>query len=80
MQHNPNVVACHCEGQGWSFSADCNMRIRFWGPSMQLEPLGVLSVAFDDGETYEWSKVRPLGCCFTSCSLVLLPRLLKACA
>lgn len=57
MQHNPNVVACHCEGQGWRYWADCNMKIRFWGPSMQLDPLGVLSVEFEDGELYEWNKV-----------------------
>ncbi|GJP37668.1 hypothetical protein CLOM_g22104 [Closterium sp. NIES-68] len=55
--HHPPIVAAHCEGQGWRFWGDCNIRIRFWGPSMQLEPLGVLSVAFDDGEVFEWNKV-----------------------
>ncbi|CAI5998198.1 unnamed protein product [Closterium sp. NIES-65] len=55
--HHPPIVAAHCEGRGWRFWGDCNIRIRFWGPSMQLEPLGVLSVAFDDGEVFEWNKV-----------------------
>lgn len=51
------VVACHCEGQGWKFWADSNLKGKFWGRSIQLDPVGVLTLQFEGGETFEWSKV-----------------------
>lgn len=51
------VVACHCEGRNWKFWADSNLKGKFWGRSIQLDPVGVLTLQFDDGETFEWSKV-----------------------
>lgn len=51
------VVACHCEGRGWKFWADSNLKGKFWGRSIQLDPVGVLSLQFEDGETFQWSKV-----------------------
>lgn len=57
VSHHPMVVACHCEGTGWKFWADSNLKSKFWGRSIQLDPVGALSLGFDDGEVYEWSKV-----------------------
>ncbi|XP_019434400.1 PREDICTED: oxysterol-binding protein-related protein 2A-like isoform X2 [Lupinus angustifolius] len=57
VSHHPTVVACHCEGRGWKFWADSNIRSKFWGRSIQLEPVGVLTLEFDDGEIFQWSKV-----------------------
>ncbi|KAJ4868137.1 Oxysterol-binding protein-related protein 2B [Raphanus sativus] len=57
VSHHPTVIACHCEGKGWKFSGDTNLRSKFWGRSIQLEPVGVLTLEFDDGETFQWSKV-----------------------
>jgi len=51
------VVACHCEGRGWKFWADSNLKGKFWGRSIQLDPVGVLTLQFEDGETFQWSKV-----------------------
>lgn len=51
------VVACHCEGKGWKFWADSNLKGKFWGRSIQLDPVGVLTLQFEDGETFQWSKV-----------------------
>lgn len=51
------VVACHCEGQGWKFWADSNLKGKFWGRSIQLDPVGALTLQFEDGETFQWSKV-----------------------
>ena len=51
------VVACHCEGNGWRFWGDSNLKSKFWGRSIQLDPVGVLTLEFDDGEVYQWSKV-----------------------
>ncbi|KAL5206555.1 hypothetical protein ABZP36_034764 [Zizania latifolia] len=57
ISHHPMVVACHCEGRGWDFWGDSNLKGKFWGRSIQLDPIGVLTLQFDDGETFQWSKV-----------------------
>lgn len=57
VSHHPTVVACHCDGQGWKFWADSNLKGKFWGRSIQLDPVGVLTLQFEDGETFQWSKV-----------------------
>jgi hypothetical protein len=51
------IVACHCEGRGWKFWGDSNLKSKFWGRSIQLDPIGVLTLEFDDGEVFHWSKV-----------------------
>ncbi|GAV76220.1 PH domain-containing protein/Oxysterol_BP domain-containing protein [Cephalotus follicularis] len=57
VSHHPMVVACHCEGTGWKFWGDSNLKSKFWGRSIQLDPVGVLTLEFDDGEVFKWSKV-----------------------
>ncbi|KAL3499542.1 hypothetical protein ACH5RR_038635 [Cinchona calisaya] len=57
VSHHPTLVACHCEGRGWKFWGDSNLKSKFWGRSIQLDPVGTLSVEFDDGEIFQWSKV-----------------------
>lgn len=51
------IVACHCEGRGWNFWGDSNLKGKFWGRSIQLDPVGILTLQFDDGEMFQWSKV-----------------------
>ncbi|KAF6176973.1 hypothetical protein GIB67_027773 [Kingdonia uniflora] len=57
VSHHPTVVACHCDGRGWKFWADSNLKGKFWGRSIQLDPVGILTLQFEDGETFQWSKV-----------------------
>ncbi|KAK1261546.1 Oxysterol-binding protein-related protein 2A [Acorus gramineus] len=57
VSHHPMLIACHCEGRGWKFSGDSNLKSKFWGRSIQLDPVGVLTLEFDDGEIFQWSKV-----------------------
>ncbi|CAL9183199.1 unnamed protein product [Musa hybrid cultivar] len=57
VSHHPMVVACHCEGRGWNFWGDSNLKGKFWGRSIQLDPIGILTLQFEDGETFQWSKV-----------------------
>ncbi|TXG56152.1 hypothetical protein EZV62_017465 [Acer yangbiense] len=57
VSHHPMIVACHCEGRGWKFWADSNLKGKFWGRSIQLDPVGILTLQFEDGETFQWSKV-----------------------
>ncbi|GMH09520.1 hypothetical protein Nepgr_011361 [Nepenthes gracilis] len=57
VSHHPTLIACHCEGRGWKFWGDSNLKAKFWGQSIQLDPVGVLTLEFDDGEMFQWSKV-----------------------
>ncbi|KAL9173289.1 hypothetical protein ABFS82_03G103800 [Erythranthe guttata] len=57
VSHHPMIVACHCEGTGWKFYGDSNLKSKFWGRSIQLDPVGTLTVEFDDGEVFQWNKV-----------------------
>ncbi len=60
VSHHPMIVACHCEGRGWKFWGDSNLKSKFWGRSIQVDPVGILTLKFDDGETFQWSKVPVL--------------------
>ncbi|KAE8717516.1 Oxysterol-binding protein-related protein 2A [Hibiscus syriacus] len=57
VSHHPTLIACRCEGRGWKFWGDSNLCTKFWGRSIQLDPVGVLTIEFDDGEIFQWSKV-----------------------
>ncbi|KAK9713825.1 hypothetical protein RND81_06G053800 [Saponaria officinalis] len=57
VSHHPVIVACHCEGTGWKLRGDSNLKSKFWGRSIQLDPVGILTLEFDDGEVFRWSKV-----------------------
>ncbi|KAJ1267328.1 hypothetical protein BS78_07G047300 [Paspalum vaginatum] len=57
VSHHPMLIACHCEGKGWKFWGDSNLKSRFWGQSIQVEPVGILTLEFDDGEIFQWNKV-----------------------
>ncbi|XP_068649494.1 oxysterol-binding protein-related protein 2A-like isoform X2 [Aristolochia californica] len=58
VSHHPMLIACHCEGRGWKFWGESNIKSKFWGRSIQLDPVGVLTLEFDDGEIFQWSKVQ----------------------
>lgn len=66
------IVACHCEGRGWKFWGDSNLKSKFWGRSIQLDPVGVLTLEFDDGMVLQWSKVCDIEAmvCFPTWHLV----------
>ncbi|CAI9095897.1 OLC1v1031932C3 [Oldenlandia corymbosa var. corymbosa] len=57
VSHHPTLIACHCEGRGWKLWGDTNLKSKFWGRSIQLDPVGTITLEFDDGETFRWSKV-----------------------
>ncbi|XP_022861850.1 oxysterol-binding protein-related protein 2B-like isoform X2 [Olea europaea var. sylvestris] len=57
VSHHPTLIACHCEGEGWKFWGDSNLRSKFWGRSIQVDPVGTLTLEFEDGEIFQWNKV-----------------------
>lgn len=57
VSHHPMIVACHCDGKGWKVWGDSTVKSKFWGQSIQLDPVGILTLEFEDGEVFQWSKV-----------------------
>ncbi|KAB1208896.1 Oxysterol-binding protein-related protein 1C [Morella rubra] len=57
VSHHPMIIAYHCEGRGWRIWGDTKLKSKFWGRSIQLDPMGPLTLEFDDGEVFQWSKV-----------------------
>ncbi|XP_039003256.1 oxysterol-binding protein-related protein 1C-like isoform X2 [Hibiscus syriacus] len=57
VSHHPTVVAFHCQGTGWKFWGDSNLKSKFRGRSITIDPVGVLTLEFEDGEVFQWSKV-----------------------
>ncbi|KAI5079641.1 hypothetical protein GOP47_0005120 [Adiantum capillus-veneris] len=57
VSHHPMIVACHCEGKDWLFWGDCDLKSKFWGRSIQLDPTGQLTLEFSNGQRFQWSKV-----------------------
>jgi hypothetical protein len=43
------------------------LKSKFWGRSIQVDPVGTLTLKFDDGEVFQWTKVRT---CFQSLILI----------
>lgn len=38
--HHPTIIAGHCQGRGWQVDADSDVRSKFWGRSIELNPVG----------------------------------------
>lgn len=57
VSHCPMIIAFHCEGKGWKVWGDSNLKSKFRGRSIQLDPVGILTLEFDDGEIFTWHKV-----------------------
>lgn len=55
--HHPTVFSFYCQGSGWEIAADTDLKSKFWGPSIELTPVGVILLKTYDGETYKLNKV-----------------------
>ncbi|XP_030641994.1 oxysterol-binding protein-related protein 6 isoform X2 [Chanos chanos] len=58
VSHHPPISACHCESKKFTFWQDIRWKNKFWGKSMEILPIGTISVMFPSyGDHYEWNKV-----------------------
>ena len=55
------------EGESWSYEADADVRAKFWGRSVELVPVGLIRLRFDDGDEYQWGKVDSASQSLESC-------------
>ncbi|XP_049820925.1 oxysterol-binding protein-related protein 3-like isoform X2 [Aethina tumida] len=58
VSHHPPVSACHAESTNFTFWQDARVKTKFWGKSMEFQPLGRVHVLLPKtGDLYSWNKV-----------------------
>ena len=57
VSHHPTIIAAHATGNKWTYQGDAEIKSKFWGRSIELKPEGVLTLDFEDGDSYSWNKV-----------------------
>lgn len=58
VSHHPPISACHAESQNFTFWQDARVKTKFWGKSMEFQPLGSVHVLLPKtGDLYTWNKV-----------------------
>jgi len=55
VSHNPPVMACHAEGDGWDYSSTSGGRNKFWGKSLEIIPIGTTHLKIGE-DHYQWPK------------------------
>ncbi|XP_056011309.1 oxysterol-binding protein-related protein 6-like isoform X4 [Ostrea edulis] len=58
VSHHPPVSACHCESKNFTLWQDTRIKTKFWGKSMEFQPVGHVNVYLPKyKEHYMWNKV-----------------------
>lgn len=58
VSHHPPVSACHAESSNFTFWQDARIKTKFWGKSMEFQPVGFVRVMLPKtGDVYTWNKV-----------------------
>lgn len=58
VSHHPPVSACYAESTSFTFWQDARVKTKFWGKSMEFQPLGTVNVLLPKtGDLYTWNKV-----------------------
>lgn len=58
VSHHPPVSVCHAESKNFIFWQDARIKTKFWGKSMEFQPIGTVNVQLPrTGEVYQWNKV-----------------------
>lgn len=51
--HVPPVMACHAEGEGWTYEAVTQAKQKFWGRSLEIIPMGTTKLTIGK-DVYSW--------------------------
>ncbi|KAJ8320036.1 hypothetical protein KUTeg_001623 [Tegillarca granosa] len=58
VSHHPPISACHCESKNFVFWQDIRMSTKFWGKSMEIQPVGHVNLLLPKyKDHYKWNKV-----------------------
>lgn len=69
VQHEPMAVGhTVCEGTGWHWELEDELRMSFTGTSIEIAPAVLMRVTFDDGDAYKYHKVQGKIIHFAQCS------------
>jgi len=65
VSHHPPITAFHSEAldpsRAWKFYGNVNAKVKFWGKSVEIKPVGTMSVELNKfNETFTWQAVT---CC-----------------
>jgi len=55
--HHPTILAAVAEGRGWEWDTAGELKSKFWGRSVEVIPVGTLTLKFHDGEIVKYNKV-----------------------
>ncbi|KAL1502225.1 hypothetical protein ABEB36_007398 [Hypothenemus hampei] len=58
VSHHPPISACYAESNNFTFWQDARIKTKFWGKSMEFQPVGFVRVLLPKtGDLYTWNKV-----------------------
>ncbi|XP_033728021.1 oxysterol-binding protein-related protein 6-like isoform X1 [Pecten maximus] len=58
VSHHPPISACYCESKNFTFWQDVRIKTKFWGKSMEIQPLGIVNLFLPKfKDHYKWNKV-----------------------
>ncbi|XP_071101233.1 oxysterol-binding protein-related protein 6-like [Haliotis cracherodii] len=58
VSHHPPISACYCDSRNFTFWQDVRIKTKFWGKSMEIQPIGYVNVYLPKyGDHYKWNKV-----------------------
>ncbi len=60
VSHHPNILELYAEGRGWQVWAETYVKSKFWGRSIDINPVGEIRLQFADGELFTWTKASTL--------------------
>ncbi|KAK2189996.1 hypothetical protein NP493_89g01015 [Ridgeia piscesae] len=58
VSHHPPISSCYCESKNFVFWQDIRIKSKFWGKSLEIQPVGIVNVKLPKyNEHYTWNKV-----------------------
>ncbi|ESP01675.1 hypothetical protein LOTGIDRAFT_139282, partial [Lottia gigantea] len=58
VSHHPPISACYADSRNFILSQDMRVKTKFWGKSMEIQPLGTVSLILPKyNDYYQWNKV-----------------------
>ncbi|EFX82655.1 hypothetical protein DAPPUDRAFT_48987 [Daphnia pulex] len=58
VSHHPPISACYASSDNFEFWQDIRIKTKFWGKSMEFQPLGTVNVRLPmHDDHYRWNKV-----------------------
>ncbi|XP_068895073.1 oxysterol-binding protein-related protein 6-like isoform X4 [Tenebrio molitor] len=58
VSHHPPISTCYAKSNNFTFWQDARVKTKFWGKSMEFQPLGSVHVLLPrTGDLYTWNKV-----------------------